>query len=261
MNRWKYGVCVILMLSSCTSTKQVVYLQNASIEKKEPIGQSYEMTIQPDDLLGIIVNSRNPELTVPFTLSTTSFQAGKSDPLSMTGSQQMQGLLVDFEGNINFPVLGSIPVAGLTRMELIELLQGKLIDGGYISDPIVTVKFLNFKVSVLGEVSRPGTFSLTSDRVSLFDALSMAGDLTIYGKRDKVRVIRENDRERELYCLDLRSSDIFDSPAYYLRQNDVVYVEPNRIKAGQSGINQNNSIGVWISVASFLTTLGVLIFK
>lgn len=254
-------MCVLLLLASCTSTKNIIYLQNADVSKKEPIGQSYEMEIQPDDLLGITVNSLNPELTLPFTLPMITYRQGSSDPLATTGIQQMQGLLVDIDGNINFPVLGAIPVAGLTRMELIDLLQRKLIEGGYISDPIVTVKFLNFKVSVLGEVNRPGTFSLTSDRVSLFDALSMAGDLTIYGTRSKVKVIRENNREREIYNLDLRSSDLFASPAYYLRQNDVVYVEPNRIKAGQSGINQNNSVGVWISVASFLTTIGVLIFK
>lgn len=252
---------MVLLLASCTSSKNIVYLQHTDGLKKEKIVQSYEMEIQPDDLLGITVNSGNPELTLPFTLPMITYRAGNSDPSNMTGSQQMQGILVDIDGNINFPVLGPIPVAGMTRMELIDLLQRRLIDGGYISDPIVTVKFLNFKVSVLGEVSQPGTFSLTSDRVSLFDALSMAGDLTIYGKRDRVLVIRENNREREIYTLDLRSSDLFASPAYYLRQNDVVYVEPNRIRAGQSGINQNNSIGVWISVASFLTTIGVLIFK
>lgn len=261
MDVWKYGICMILLFASCASRKNVVYLQNASLQEKERIKQSYEMKIQPDDLLGITVNSRNPELAIPFMLPMISYSSLKNDPASATANQQLQGVLVDANGNINYPVLGSIPVVGLTRMELVSLLQRKLIDGGYISDPVVTVKFLNFKISVLGEVNRSGTFNVVSDRVSLFDALSMAGDLTIYGKRENVKVIRENNQEREIYSLDLRSSDIFDSPAYYLRQNDIVYIEPNRIKAGQSGINQNNSIGVWISVASFLTTLGVLIFK
>lgn len=261
MNNWKYVLWVMITLSSCASTKKVVYLQNVESFQKEKITQSYEMKIQSDDLLGITINSRNPELVIPFTLPATVYQSAKSDPASLNGMQQMQGLLVDVDGNINFPVLGLIPVAGMTRLELINLIQNKLIEGEYINDPIVTVKFLNFKVSVLGEVAKPGTFSITSDRISLFDALSMAGDLTIYGKRSNITVIRENNREREIMHLDLRSADVFQSPGYYLQQNDVIYVEPNRIKAGQSGINQNNSVGVWLSVASLLTTLSVLIFK
>lgn len=261
MKYLKYVICLMLLLASCTSSKKIVYLQDVSNYDKKSITQSYEVKIQCDDLLGITINSLNPELTIPFTLPMVSYQTGKGDPLSATGSQQLQGLLVDREGQINFPVLGKLSVAGLTRMELIEMIENKLKKGGYIDDPIVTVKYLNFKISVLGEVASPGTFNITTDRITLLEALSMAGDLTIYGKRNNVSVIRENNDERQIIVLDLRSSDLFNSPAYYLQQNDVIYVEPNRAKAAQSGINQNNSVGIWISVASFLTTLGVLIFK
>lgn len=256
-----YGICLVFLLASCTSSKKIVYLQDVINYEKTSITRSYEVKIQHDDLLGITVNSLNTELTIPFTLPMISYQHGKGDPLSTTGSQQLQGLLVDREGYINYPVLGKLPVAGLTRMELIGMIEDKLKKEGYIDDPIVTVKFLNFKISVMGEVANPGTFTITTDRITLLEALSMAGDLTIYGKRDNITVIRENNGERQIIVLDLRSTDLFDSPAYYLQQNDLIYVEPNRAKAGQSGINQNNSVGIWISVASFLTTLGVLIFK
>lgn len=261
MTNWKLGFILLLLLTSCASPKNIVYLQDVKSYATKNISQSYEAKIQRDDLLGITVNSKNPELTIPFTLPVIAYQASKSDPMIATGTQQLQGVLVDPEGYINFPVLGKVQVAGLTRMDLITILQNRLMEDGYIDDPIVTIKFLNFKISVMGEVARPGTFTITSDRVTVLEALSLAGDLTIFGKRDRVTVIRENNGLRLIHVIDLRSTVLFDSPAYYLSQNDVVYVEPNKVKAGQSSINQNNSVGVWISVASFLTTLGVLIFK
>ena len=133
-----------------------------------------------------------------------------------------------------------------------------------IKDPIVTVQFLNFKVSVMGEVARPGTFDISGDRITLLEALSMAGDLTIYGRRDRVAVIREKDGKRRILYHDLRSSDIFKSPCYYLQQNDIVYVEPNNAKTGQSRINSNNSVSTWLSAVSVLasiTSLLVTMFK
>lgn len=261
MTNWKLGLFLLFLFTSCTSPKNIVYLQDIKDYNTKNISQSYEAKIQYDDLLGITVNSKNLELTIPFTLPVISYQSSKSDPLAAIGTQQLQGLLVDSEGYINYPVLGKMKVVGLTRMDLISLIQNRIRQEGYIDDPIVTIKFLNFKISVMGEVARPGTFAITSDRVTLLEALSLAGDLTIFGKRDRVTVIRENNGQRFVHVLDLRSANLFDSPAYYLCQNDIVYVEPNKTKAGQSTINQNNSVGVWISLASFLTTIGVLIFK
>lgn len=250
-------VCMAVFLSACTSTKKIIYLQDVVPLKQQEIEQKYEVIIHSDDLLAIMVNSRDPELALPFNMPMITYQLGSAS----TGQQRVLGYLVDTNGNIDFPILGQIHAEGLTRMQLTELIKNKLIEGDLIKDPIVTVQFLNFKISVMGEVSRPGSFTISGDRITLLEALSMAGDLTIYGRRDRIGVIRENDGKRTILFHDLRSADIFNSPCYYLQQNDIVYVEPNKAKAGQSSINQNNSIGVWVSVISLLTTIAVLIFK
>ena len=250
-------VCMAVFFTACTSTKKIIYLQYVVPLKQQEIEQKYEVIIHGDDLLAIMVNSRDPELALPFNMPMVSYQLG-----SNTGGQKrVLGYLVDTNGNIDFPILGEIHVEGLTRMQLTELIKNKLIEGDLIKDPIVTVQFLNFKISVMGEVGRPGSFTISGDRITLLEALSMAGDLTIYGRRDRVGVIRENNGKRTILFHDLRSADIFNSPCYYLQQNDIVYVEPNKAKSGQSSINQNNSIGVWVSVISLLTTIAVLIFK
>ncbi|MFR9522750.1 MAG: SLBB domain-containing protein, partial [Rikenellaceae bacterium] len=142
--------------------------------------------------------------------------------------------------------------------ELSNYIKEELLERGLINDPVVTVQFQNFQVSVIGEVTRPGSFSISSDRVTIFDALSLAGDMTIYGKRDNVMVIREQDGERTISVVDLRRGDILDSPFYYLQQNDVVYVEPNRARAGQSEINSNRSLGTYASILSVLLSLTYL---
>lgn len=250
-------VCMAVFFTACTSTKKIIYLQDVVPLKQQEIEQKYEVIIHGDDLLAIMVNSRDPELVMPFNMPMVTYQLGSNSG----GQQRVLGYLVDTNGNIDFPILGKIHVEGLTRMQLTELIKNKLIDGDLIKDPIVTVQFLNFKISVMGEVGSPGSFTISGDRITLLEALSMAGDLTIYGRRDRVGVIRENNGKRTILFHDLRSADIFNSPCYYLQQNDIVYVEPNKAKSGQSGINQNNSIGVWVSVISLLTTIAVLIFK
>lgn len=250
-------VCVAVFFTACTSTKKILYLQDVVPLKQQEIEQKYEVIIHSDDLLAIMVNSRDPELALPFNMPMVTYQLGSNS----TGQQRVLGYLVDTNGDIDFPILGKIHVEGLTRMQLTELVKNKLIEEDLIKDPIVTVQFLNFKVSVMGEVGRPGSFTISGDRITLLEALSMAGDLTIYGRRDRVAVIRENNGKRTILFHDLRSAEIFNSPCYYLQQNDIVYVEPNKAKSGQSGINQNNTIGVWVSVISLLTTIAVLIFK
>lgn len=246
-----------LILSSCGSLKKTVYFQDVDQEVVQEISMKYEVHILKDDLLSVVVNSTNPELAVPFNAPVVSHQIG-GNPY---GQATVLGYLVDSDGYIDYPVLGRIKVEGMTRNELTVYIKERIISEGYINDPIVSVKFLNYKVSVMGEVSRPGTFSVTGDRITLLEALSMAGDLTIYGKRDRVAVIRESNGIRSLKYLDLRSAKIFESPYYYLQQNDIVYVEPNKRKAQQSEINQNNSVGTWVSIASLLTSMAVLIWK
>lgn len=254
--RYFTGIIVfVLVLTSCGSPKNVVYLQDVDSQMQQQIGKVYEMTIHEDDLLAIMVNSKDPELALPFNMPMVSYQLGTQ----AAPQQRVLGYLVDAEGNIDFPILGKLKVAGLSRMQMTNLIKEQLIAEDLIKDPIVTVQFLNFKISVMGEVARPGSFTINSDRITLLEALSMAGDLTIYGKRDRVVVIREVNGERTLHIHDLRSADIFASPCYYLKQNDIVYVEPNKARAGQSEINQNNSAGVWLSAISILTSVAALL--
>jgi polysaccharide export outer membrane protein len=252
------NACILLLLlTACTSSKHVVYLQDKDAYTEQDMDEQYNVFIQPDDLLSITVNSRNQELAMPFNLPLVSQQLDGRN----YSQQRILGYLVDQNGEIDFPVLGKLKAGGLTRMQLTDKIKKRLVEEELVGDAVVTVQFQNFKVSVMGEVAKPGSFIITGDRVTLLEALSMAGDLTIYGRRDRVTVIREKDGRRTLKVHDLRSSDIFASPYYYLQQNDVVYVEPNRARAGQSGINQNSSAGVWVSVASLLTSVAVLLFK
>ena len=253
-------LCLIAFLASCSAPKEVLYLQDIASIKEENIDKNYEVIIHKDDLLAILVNSKDPELALPFNMPVVTYQIGAQT----TAQQRLLGYLVDQNGDIDFPILGKIHVEGLTRMQVTELIKQKLMSEDLIKDPIVTVQFLNFKVSVMGEVTRPGTFDISGDRITLLEALSMACDLTIYGRRDRVAVIREKDGKRRILYHDLRSSDIFQSPCYYLQQNDIVYVEPNKAKTGQSRINSNNSVGVWLSAVSVLasiTSLMVTMFK
>ena len=253
-------LCLIAFLASCSAPKEVLYLQDIASIKEENIDKNYEVIIHKDDLLAILVNSKDPELALPFNMPVVTYQIGAQT----TAQQRLLGYLVDQNGDIDFPILGKIHVEGLTRMQVTELIKQKLMSEDLIKDPIVTVQFLYFKVSVMGEVTRPGTFDISGDRITLLEALSMAGDLTIYGRRDRVAVIREKDGKRRILYHDLRSSDIFQSPCYYLQQNDIVYVEPNKAKTGQSRINSNNSVGVWLSAVSVLasiTSLMVTMFK
>lgn len=245
----------VILFSACNSTKEVVYLQDVVPLKQQDIERKYEVFIHEDDLLSIMVNSKDPELALPFNMPLVTYQIGSESP----GQQRVLGYLVDTNGDIDFPILGKMHVAGLSRLELRDLIKKKLISGDYIKDPVVTVQFLNYKVSVMGEVARPGSFTITGDRITLLEALSMAGDLTIYGRRDRVAVIREENGKRTILFHDLRSSEIFTSPCYYLQQNDIVYVEPNKAKAGQRDINQNNSVSVWLSAVSVLAAVASLL--
>ena len=252
--KWMLVMAVVLLTASCSSSKKVLYLQDVDPLVQQELDSRYEAYIHNDDLLGISVNSRNQELVVPFNLPMLSFQVG-----SESSSQRVLGYQVDVRGNIDFPILGTIHVAGMTRKQLSDYIKKRLIDEDLVKDPIVTIQFLNYRVSVLGEVARPGSFDIKGERVTLLEALSMAGDLTIYGRRDRVAVIRETDDKRTILYHDLRSTDVFNSPCYYLQQNDIVYVEPNKAKAAQTNINQNNSVSVWLSAISILASVATLI--
>ncbi len=251
---WLCAVAVLLV-TSCASQKEISYLQGVGEGYTREVSDQFEVRIKPDDLIAIMVNSRDAELAQMFNLPMISYQTGTR----VTGQNTVLAYLVDYQGNIDFPHLGTIHVEGMTRSQLTKYIKNELIDRGLINDPIVTIQFQNYQVSVIGEVVRPGNFQISSDRITIFDALSLAGDMTIYGQRNNVKVIREENGVRTISEVDLRSGDVLESPFYYLQQNDVVYVEPNKARAGQSEINSNRTLGTYASVLSVLLTLVALI--
>lgn len=272
MNRQKIlKRCLLLaacaaLLSSCATPKEVVYFQDLQqTDGTLAAVQAKEIRVRPDDKISIIVNSRDPQLTDLFNLPYVSRQLGqtlRSVTSTYGQSQGVSGYTVDSEGNIDFPVLGKIHVEGMTREEIGRCIKDELIGQDLVKDPIVTVEFMNLTVSVMGEVAKPGRYAIERDRITILDALSMAGDLTIYGRRDAVMVQRMEGDTLQVYQLNLVSGqDVYNSPAFYLQQNDLVYVAPNDVKVRESTVNGNNvrSTSFWISLGSLLTSVAVLI--
>ena len=254
---------VLAGLVSCNpeTYKKINYLQDVDGDTTMSMKVNKGIIIQPQDQLSIIVSSIDPKLAAQFNLSVSNYLTG-TEMSSSNSTHRITGYVVDNDGDIVFPGLGRLHAAGYNRWELQEKIAGELADRGLLKDAIVTVEFLNFKVSVLGEVSSPGSYSVVGDKITILQALALARDLTIYGQRDNVQVIREQNGRRQIYTLDLTSSDIFASPAYYLQQNDVVYVTPSKVRAGQGEINENyfKSGSFWISLASIsMTTVNFII--
>lgn len=250
-------VLLVVSAASCSTYKKINYIQDAQLDTALTMIANQGILIQPMDMISIVVSSRDPELARIYNLPVVTYQAGSESSVS-NFNQRLIGYSVDNDGNIQFPELGTIHVAGLNRWQLAELIREKL--SSLVKDAVVTVQFINFKISVTGEVTSPGVFDISGDKITIFEAISLARNLTIYGRRDGVYVIREQNGSRIIYQVDLRTVDMFNSPAYYLQQNDVVYVEPNKVRAGQSTINENNlkSVSLWVSIGSFLTTLATL---
>ena len=250
-------VLLVVSAASCSTYKKINYIQDAQLDTALTMIANQGILIQPMDMISIVVSSRDPELARIYNLPVVTYQAGSESSVS-NFSQRLIGYSVDNDGNIQFPELGTIHVAGLNRWQLAELIREKL--SSLVKDAVVTVQFMNFKISVTGEVTSPGVFDISGDKITIFEAISLARNLTIYGRRDGVYVIREQNGSRIIYQVDLRTVDMFNSPAYYLQQNDVVYVEPNKVRAGQSTINENNlkSVSLWVSIGSFLSTLATL---
>jgi polysaccharide export outer membrane protein len=247
---------IMFLFFSCASKKDILYYQNIDSIATPENPVSYEVKIQPDDLLMIIVSAEDPEIAIPFNLSTISVQ-NTSNLVAATAQQTFQSYLVDRNGNIEFPVLGKLQVGGLTRTEVLQLLKDKI--GVYIKNPIINFRIVNFKISLQGEVVAPGTYAIDSERITLIEALSKARDLTIYGKRNNILIIREINGVKTYNHVDITKADFINSPFYYLAQNDVVYVEPNNVKVNASAVGPNTS--VIISAISILISLSVLLFK
>lgn len=250
-----------LALASCNTSKKIVYFQDIQVNRPEAITEARDITVQPKDQISILVSSKDPQLAALFNLPRVQYRVGDNNMQNTNGD--VSGYTLDTEGYIDFPVLGRLYVAGMTKSEIASFIKKRLMDENLINDPVVTVEFMNLYYSILGEVNSPGKYMITKDQITLLEAISMAGDLTIYGKRNAVFVVREEDGQRVTHWVDLRTQDLFHSPVYYLKQNDVIYVQPNKVRAGQSTINENSvkSVSLWISIASFLSSLGVLLFK
>ena len=251
---------LIALLSSCGSVKNIAYLQNSDSVNYEKSKYLYDAKIMPKDELTITVNTTNPEVSLPFNLlMQNAYQQGRT--LSAGASGTLMPYLVDTEGCINFPIIGRLYVAGLTKRECERMIQEKIQPYLAVSEnPIVTVRMSSYSISVLGEVARPGSYLVSREEINIFEALAQAGDLTIYGVRDRVKLIRKDATgKKEIHTLNLNDANIVNSPYYYLQQNDVVYVEPNKVKA------QNSSVGsmttLWFSATSILISLTSLLYN
>jgi polysaccharide export outer membrane protein len=244
-----FGILVILLASvSCTSTKKAVYFSD---QKTGSFASPAipKLVIQNNDLLSISVSSLNPEASAVFNQPNNAPANNNT-----TTTSSANGYLVDGQGNIQFPFLGSVKAAGLSKDELKDQLTKSLVEKKLLVDPIITIRFLNFKVTVLGEVAHPTVVTVPSERISLLEALGLAGDLTIYAQRDNVLVIRDEDGKKVTHRLNLNSTELFNSPYYYLKTNDVVYVEPNKSKvASTSRTNQ------WLPIVLSALSLGVIV--
>ncbi len=248
------SLCLLLAaltIFSCASKKDILYLQDANGGSSQQAA-AYEPTLKPDDLLSIIISAETPEVTVPFNLP--AIQGNYEVNNNQNG---IKTYLIDSEGYIDFPVVGKIQLGGLTRAQAVSKIAGQVSE--YITKPSVNLRILNYKISVLGEVNRPGSFTLASERITLLESLALAGDLTIYGNRKNLLIIRETNGEKSFNRVDITSSDFTNSPYYYLGQNDVVVVEPNKTRVNASAVGPN--LTIIISGLSLLLSVAVLIFK
>ncbi|MDO4159318.1 MAG: polysaccharide biosynthesis/export family protein [Prevotellaceae bacterium] len=248
---------VCILLGSCGSGKNIAYFQNADSISYAASKGLFDAKIMPKDLLTITVSTTDPKVATPFNLSVTNTL--NSSGTLYTGGGSLQTYLVDNEGYINFPVVGKIKVEGMTKRQCENIVREKIMP--YMSateNPIVTVKMASFKVSVIGEVKSPGVFTVDQEKISVLEALARAGDLTIYGRRENVILIREDATgQKSVTRLNLNDANLINSKYYYLQQNDVIYVEPNKVQAKNSAISTSTTI--WLSVASILTSVASLI--
>jgi len=251
---------VLVAFSSCKTAEKVLYFQDVNNAESIPAEAVQALTFIPGDKLSVIVSSaRSPELAQQFNLPIVSTQAGMA---SKASSNQVALYIVDDKGDIDVPVIGKVHVLGLTRSQATDRIQA-LLRAGQLNDAVVTITAYDQFVTVIGEVKSPGRINITNEHLTLLEALGQVGDLTIQARRDRILVLRQEGDACKSYYVDLRTKDLLNSPVYNLRQNDVVIVEPNRMRIGQSTYNDNTvrSISTWLSICSLLFSIGVLVFK
>ena len=259
----KNFVLVVLaaaLLCSCGSTKNVAYLKNSDYVDLSQSQYLYDAKIMPKDVLSITVTTVNPAAAAPFNLSVYSSLSGSANA-TMYGNHVLQSYLVDNRGDIEFPVLGRIHVGGLTKSQCEQMINDSIRPYMNASEkPVVTVRMANYKISVLGEVNRPGMYTVGNEKINILEALAQAGDLSIYGRRDGVKLIREDAQGgKQIHTLNLNDAGLINSPYYYLQQNDIVYVEPNKVKARNASIGQSTSL--WLTSTSILISLTSLLYN
>jgi polysaccharide export outer membrane protein len=248
-----------LLLGSCANTKNVAYFQNSRDVDLSQSAVLYDARIMPKDQLTITVSTTDPDAAVPFNLTVPTPYTTNSR--SSYSQAMLQMYLVDNEGNINFPIIGQVHLGGMTKSEAEQYIQSKIKP--FMAEgqrPIVTVRMSTFQITVLGEVARPGTFPVSREKITILEALAQAGDLTIYGQRENVKLIREDATGRKsIHEINLNDANLINSPFYYLQQNDEIYVTPNKVKA------QNSSVGsmttLWFSATSILISLTSLLYN
>ena len=249
-----------MFLCSCGSVKNVAYLQNSNYVDLSDSEFLYDARIMPKDVLTITVNTVNPEAAAPFNLIVRPTLNSSSSSVG-GGYGSLQTYLVSNDGTIDFPVLGNLQVGGLTKAQCEKMLHDKIKP--YLNaaeNPVVTVRMSNYKISVIGEVNRPGMYTVGNEKINILEALAQAGDLTIYGVRENVKLIRENDKGvKQIFTLNLNDAGIISSPYYYLQQNDIIYVEPNKVKARNSSVGQSTTL--WLTSTSILISLTSLLYN
>lgn len=247
----------VCFLCGCKTPSHIVYLEDIQPNVTMALQEAKDITLKPGDRLSIVVYSRDRELVQMFNLDN-SFSSGGS------GSIRNSAYTVDRDGKIDMPVLGLISVEGLTRMEVADLVKFRLLSGKLVRDPTVTVEYADMGYYVMGEVGSPGRIEITRDRITLLEALSLAGDLTIQGRRDNILVLRTENGRQTPYRVDItQTGNLYASPVYYLQQNDLVYVEPNQMRVNQSQLNANTlrTPGFWFGATSFVLSLILLLVK
>ena len=257
-------ILCLLILSSCAETKKIAYLQkldNSTNQVQKNDDTQFDARIKPKDLLSITVVSSEPMASRGFNLVMPQIADMSSSNINLTTQPTLQTYLVENDGKIDFPVFGKIYVKGYTRKELETLLQAKLASSFSKERPVVTIRFVNYAVNILGEVNRPGKYNVSNDRMTIFEGLALAGDMTIYGKRENVKLIRENaDGTKTILTVNLNDKDIIHSPSYYLEQNDVLYIEPNKAKSNSTNFGAAetyaiSAVSVLLSVTSLIVNI------
>lgn len=263
-----HAVLTLALTVSCSTPKQISYFQDAASANGMQVIPHKQITVRPKDKISVIVNTSSEKLTALFNLPYVTQRLGQNVTSTIgtagTSNGYISGYSIDEQGCIDFPVLGKIKVSGMTREQIAQTVKDELSRQGQASDAVVTVEFMNLYYQVLGEVAKPGRYPIDKDEITVLDALSVAGDLTIYGRRDNVSVLRTKNGKQETYSLDLCSmKSLINSPAFYLQQGDMIYVEPNNVRARQSTVNGNNvrSTSFWISLASLASSVSLIVIN